>query len=240
MSHKDNEFDCFLSKEAQAINKARLDHLDTLGFTWKERSVLEVGCGIGLHTGFFLDRGCTVLSIDGRARNINYIHEHYPDYKVRWYDLDQIDRWQDLLASDGGYDYCYCYGTLYHLQYPEYVLFRLSELANIIIIETIVDSETQEFAIRFQKERQGADQSYSGVGCRPSREWVMNHLHRFWGHAYTTTTQPDHPEFPTDWNVAAKPFMGLHRRAIFVGSYIPLHYPSLTYELPAYQRKWNG
>src|ERR1700682_5619401 len=54
-------------------NASRQEHLATLGLDLNNKSVLEVGAGIGDHTTFFLDRGCEVLctaprGCSGRSR----------------------------------------------------------------------------------------------------------------------------------------------------------------------------
>ena len=58
---------CAFLTYAQII-KARLDHLASLNLDISEKSVLEVGAGIGLLTGFFEDRGCSILSLKGTGQ----------------------------------------------------------------------------------------------------------------------------------------------------------------------------
>src|SRR5262245_1325089 len=107
--------DVFVKPDALAINKARQDHLATLGLDLANKTVLEVGAGIGLHTQFFVDRGCAVTITDGAPTNVAAIRERYPDHDVRILDLDlPVDA-----DSLGCFDIVYCYGTLYHLQRPD-------------------------------------------------------------------------------------------------------------------------
>ena len=61
-------FVVFHEYNAKAINHARQSHLASLGLDLKGKKVLEVGVGIGLHTPFFLERGCDVTVTDGRPR----------------------------------------------------------------------------------------------------------------------------------------------------------------------------
>lgn len=49
-------------------NARRQEHLATLGLDLGNKSVLEVGAGIGDHTQFFLDRGCKVLCTEPGGR----------------------------------------------------------------------------------------------------------------------------------------------------------------------------
>ena len=59
------DFSVFQEPEALRINRVRQEHLASLGLELHGKSVLEVGAGIGLHTDFFEERGCDVLSTDG-------------------------------------------------------------------------------------------------------------------------------------------------------------------------------
>jgi 2-polyprenyl-3-methyl-5-hydroxy-6-metoxy-1,4-benzoquinol methylase len=72
--------------------------------------VLEVGAGIGLHTPFFLARGCEVTVTDGRPENVAEISRRLPGVKSALVDLE-LDRPIEL----GRFDVVYCYGLLYHL-----------------------------------------------------------------------------------------------------------------------------
>src|SRR5688572_10851078 len=54
-------------------NARRLEHLATLGLPIAGSTVLEVGAGIGDHTSFYLDRGCTVTTVEAREANCHVI-----------------------------------------------------------------------------------------------------------------------------------------------------------------------
>ena len=49
----------FDTPEALEINRARQDHLASLGLDLERKTVLEVGSGVGRHTAFFEKLGCT-------------------------------------------------------------------------------------------------------------------------------------------------------------------------------------
>ncbi len=51
-------------------NQRRQEHLASLGLPIAGASVLEVAAGIGDHTSFFLDRGCSVLSTEARQESL--------------------------------------------------------------------------------------------------------------------------------------------------------------------------
>src|SRR5207249_7328946 len=117
----------FLESDALAINKARLDHLASLQLPIDGKSVLEVGAGIGMLTGFFEDRGCKVLSTDARSENVAEIKRRHPARQVATLDLE---RPEDIARFDR-FDIVFCYGTLYHLAAPEPALEALSPVPDM-------------------------------------------------------------------------------------------------------------
>jgi hypothetical protein len=97
------------------------------------------------------------------------------------------------------------------------------------VVETCV-SANQDRSIELAVETtEDYTQSSTGKGSRPSRKWVFQELGRYFPFVYQTKTQPNHPEFPTDWNNlnSAPPLI----RAVFVASKEPLNLPSLRREL---------
>ena len=218
----------FLESDAVAINKARMTHLAGLHLPIEGKSVLEVGGGIGLLTGFFEERGCKVLSTDARPENVAEMKRRWPRRQVATLDLEQ----PKAIVAMGKFDVVFCYGTLYHLAAPEPALAALSQVADLILLETCV-SPGEEDASPTIVEELTMNQAISGVGSRPTRAWVMNRLRKFWGHGYISVTQPSHPDFPTDWTV---PSSRPNVRAIFVGSKVALDNPLLTSAIPSRHR----
>lgn len=222
-------FAVFLEPEALRINRARQDHLASLGLDLCGKRVLEVGAGIGLHTGFFEERGCHVLSTDANPTNVAEMLRRHPERRIGVLDLDRPAPLADL----GTFDLVYCYGTLYHLRDPDGALARLAQICTgQILVETIV-ARGDYPELHVEVEGRSPNQAIAGLGTRPTRRWVMAALRRHFGHAYTTLDQPDYPDFVTDWSVIG------HRgnlRAVFVGSKHPLSLPALTVTLPVRHR----
>jgi FkbM family methyltransferase len=222
-------FSVFLEPEAQRINHARQTHLASLGLDLQAKRVLEVGAGIGLHTGFFEERGCEILSTDANPLNVAEMLRRYPHGKIGLLDLDRPITLSDL----GRFDIVYCYGTLYHLRDPDGALERLAAVCDgQILVETVVvPGDYPEF--HFVRESSSLNQSVRGIGTRPTRGWVMAALRRHFGHAYATLDQPDYPDFVKDWGLIEH---SSNLRAIFVGSKYPIALPSLTVALPKRHR----
>jgi SAM-dependent methyltransferase len=223
-------FDAFLSEDASAINRARQEHLASLGLEIGGKTVLEVGAGIGLHTPFFLDRGCSVVVTDGNPQNVAEIRRRHPRLRVECVDLDGAAD----LAALGSFDIVYCYGLLYHLADPDRALKRMAAACRgMLLLETCV-SLGKSSEVTFLRDFRSNNQATTGVGCRPTRPWIMDRLKQYFGHAYHSVTQPDHPDFPVDWEM---PETRLLYRAVFVGSRQPLTLPALSAEIPRRQAR---
>lgn len=61
----------------QRINRRRLEHLASLRLPVEGRNVLELGPGIGDLTDFFLERGCAVTAVDGRAEMLEVMRARF-------------------------------------------------------------------------------------------------------------------------------------------------------------------
>ncbi len=223
--YREPRFMSFLEPAALAINKARLSHLASLNLPIENKSVLEVGAGIGLLTGFFEERGCTVTSTDARSENLAEIKKRHPGRRLAKLNLEQpVD-----IEAMGRFDLVFCYGTLYHVAAPEPALEALSRISDMILLETCLSPGEGEAAPKVP-EVLNVNQAYSRTGSRPTRAWVLNRLKRFWGNGYVSLTQPSFPDFPLDFSV---PVTTEVVRAIFVGSKTPLSNPLLVTEIPA-------
>ena len=223
-----NPFDVFLAADALAINRARQEHLASLGLDLAGKRVLEVGAGIGLHTQFFLDRGCEVLVTDGNKENVDEIRRRHPQLRAEHADLDGDADLKRL----GTFDIVYCYGLLYHLARPERAIMRMAEAcAGQLLLETCV-SLGQYSEVIYVRDFRGNNQATTGIGCRPTRKWVMDKLSQYFGNAYHAASQPAYPDFPTDWDCPATRIV---YRAVFVGSKQSLPQPTLLQEIPRKQ-----
>lgn len=210
-------------------NQRRQEHLESLGLSIRGRSVLEVGGGIGDHTQFFIDRGCPVVTSDGRPENVAILRRRYPDIEVRHLDMDHPP-----VSPEKTFDIVYCYGLLYHLKYPaEAIRFLAKSCQGMLLLETLVSYGDADDPHLCREDHRSPTQSVSGIGCRPTRRWVMNRLQECFPFAYMPLTQPRHREFPLDWK---NPSKGVKlTRSVFIGSRTPLVNGLLTQEIPMKQ-----
>ena len=115
-----NPFD---TPEALQLNKARMEHLESLGLPFEGASVLEVGCGVGHFTKWLLETMKVmppVVCVDARAENIEQLRERIVDGAEAF----QIELEQEALPNFA-FDIVLCYGFLYHLENPLAVLRKL-------------------------------------------------------------------------------------------------------------------
>lgn len=204
--------DAFLYFDYLRHDQRRQEHLASLGLDISGSSVLEVGAGIGNHTSFFLDRGCKVLSTEARPENLEVIRGRYPELEVRRLDLDAPDE-----SLDGLFDIVYCYGVLYHLKNPAAAIsYMAHRCRRMLLLETCVSYGSEEAINPCPEPADNLSQSIHGVGCRPTRPWVFNELKRHFEFVYMPLTQPNHKEFPVDWETPdlSKPLV----RSVFIAS----------------------
>jgi SAM-dependent methyltransferase len=220
----------FYSAHYQAHNHARLTHLASLGLPLDARRVLEVGCGPGDHTGFYLERGCTVFSIDARPACIDALRARYPQVGNAVVDMNAPGAFNGL----GQFDVVHCYGLLYHLEDPLTGIASMASVtSDLLLLESCVSARRSEDVYPAGELAEDFTQSIRGRGCRPTRQWLFKSLKQFFPFVYQTRTQPNHQEFPTEWSTASDE-QGL-MRVVLVASRSVLERPLLSPSLLEHQ-----
>jgi len=232
-SNKNMVVDTFHSDHYMRHNQRRLEHLASLGLDLFGKRVLEAGAGVGDHTSFYLDRDCEVLTSDARPENVLALRERFfgnKQVQVVTIDLNQPSE------LDMKFDIVHCYGILYHLEKPDEALeFLCKHCGSLLVLETCVSYGNEASMNPIREPAHDFSQSFTGMGCRPTRPWVVQILSRFMPHVYVTRTQPAHPEFPLDWTETKNDVDEL-KRAVFIASREALDdHPQLTKELPLHQ-----
>ncbi len=229
----------FSSARYQRINEARLSHLASLPIEIERRSVLELGAGPGDLTGFFVDRRCPTTSVDARPENIRELTTRHPSVEGLVIDLDA-----PLEALGRQYDVAFIYGVLYHLGNPgELLRWAAEHCRQYALISTCVSPGEGEELNPVAENAANGTQSASGKGSRPTRRWVLAELSRHFAHSGICRTQPDHFEFPTDWDAAptreSQEAHGLCR-AIFIGSHLPFDERVFSREILQHHQQPDG
>ena len=211
------------------LNQRRQEHLATLGLDLRDRRVLEVGAGIGDHTSYFLDRGCSVLALEPRYENCLVFARTM--HELRAQGCAAVKRC-DLVNCDveslgefvrDSFDVIYCYGVLYHVADPVAALHSLAaRCTDLFLLETAVRFGAQESVATGYEDHRVPSQSIHGGGNRPTRPWLLKQLKSLFAHVYVPHTQPAHEEFPTDWTDASPDRGKEYTRAIFIASRRPI------------------
>lgn len=214
----------FRSDSYMRINARRLEHLASLALPLRNARVLELGAGVGDLTSFFLDRDCSVLSLEGREENATCYRQQFasdPRASITVADLN------DPPALSERFDIVFCYGLLYHLAEPHRCLRWMTEHCDgMIALSSCVTAGDSSEINPTQENAEFASQALDGRACRPSRRWIYDTLGAHMEYVYTTHTQPAHDEFPLDWSSPTPSHTGLHR-AIFIASRTPIENEAL-------------
>jgi len=214
----------------QRHNQRRQEHLASLRLPIIGKSVIEVGAGIGDHTSFFLDRGCEVVSTDGRAQLLEVLKTKHQNITTFEWNVETPAP-NGLAASQ----IVYAYGLLYHTANPKKALEHMASVClETLLLETCVSYGSQE-VIHFENEDDDPTQALKGLGCRPTRPWIFNNLKKLFAHVYLTTSQPWHEEFPIDWINGQSRNPQLLSRSVFVASRTPIINDNLSTVLLDYQ-----
>jgi SAM-dependent methyltransferase len=209
----------FETPEAHRINRARLEHLASLGLPLERRSVLDVGSGPGHLAQFFVERGCRVLSTDSRTENVERLRELYPAHEA-----EKLDVEYDPIEPLGNFDVIFCYGLLYHLENPALALRKLTGACDeLLLLETMVCDSPLPI-LRLEDEYLSLNQAMRGIAHRPSPAWVAMVFDRIGMHnVYLAAEPPAHPDYQFDWkDDLATERDGHLLRAIFVASRAPV------------------
>lgn len=87
---------------------------------WKDKLVLEIGCGIGTDLLMFSHYGAEVWGVDDSYVSLDLALERFLPYPDRKYKIvvDNAEEWLPL----GPFDLIYSFGVLHHTPHPEKVL----------------------------------------------------------------------------------------------------------------------
>jgi Methyltransferase domain len=226
--------EAFHTYEYLRHNARRLEHLASLRIPVADMTVLELGAGIGDHTGYYLDRGCNVVITESRLANLNILSARFPGEKIV-----QLDMEAPQPVRGAPFDVIHCYGLLYHLKNPEQALkFMGMHCRKLLFLETCVSFGSGKEINLVTEDATHSTQAVSGLGSRPTRPWIFEQLQRYFPHVYCPRTQPNHDEFPLDWTAPAKHHSKYRlQRSVFVASRHELANDVLIAELPELQTR---
>lgn len=215
----------FEDETARMINVARVAWLEAADLPVHGKRVIDVGCGVGHFASFYLERGCSVVGIDGRAENIEVLRARLPHVEGHVGDVQYTS-----LRALGDFDIVHCFGLLYHLDSPVAAMRRIADACDeMLILETMVCDSSRP-VVALADESRSWNQALAGLGCRPSPAYVALALNRVgFPFVYGSTRAPDHPDFLFDFkNDLAVERDGHNLRCMFVASRRPVNSGALT------------
>lgn len=221
--------EAFDKPAASQINEARLAHLASLKLPLEGKRVLDIGCGVGHLAQFFVQRGCEVVCVDGRAENIAQLRQLYPGITAYVADVET-----QPLSDFGNFDVVFCYGLLYHLENPIAALRNIASVRpSLFLLETMV-CDSHFPVLRLDDETKAYSQALHGLGCRPSPTFIVAALNRIgFSYIYGPKHAPKHPDFRFRWRNNLDVTKNNHSlRCIFVVSATPLRHRHLINLLP--------
>jgi hypothetical protein len=193
-----------------------MEHLASLDLPIAGRSVLELGAGVGSLSPFFISHARTVLIVEGRSENIAVLQKRYDKSHFPHVDILQMDLESTRRKAVDTYDIVFCYGLLYHMTDPiRLIEWIASHCSHYLILETCVS--TTGGVNNVSEDEENITQSLNGVGCRPGRAWLFEELKKCFRHVYMPVTQPDHEQFPIDWE-KTQDEPGVLTRSIYIAS----------------------
>jgi SAM-dependent methyltransferase len=214
----------FETPEAHAINRARLEHLASLGLFLECRRVLDLGGGVGHLAQFFVERGCAVVATDARKSNVETMRRLYPSLDARVVDVEGD------LSHLGRFDVVFSYGLLYHVENPILALRNMAAVCDsLLLIETMVCDSPLPIA-RLDDEPLSSNQALRGLAHRPSPTYLAMALNRIGlEHVYAPVHPPEHPDYRFEpFHDLAYARDGHLLRAVFIASRQPLPNESLV------------
>jgi len=215
----------FDTPEALEINRARMDHLDSMGLPLAGKRVLDVGAGVGHLAQFFISKGCEVICVDGREENIAALSHRYPGLRGIVLNVES-----DPLAALGRFDIVFCYGLLYHLENPIAAIRNMEAVCDeILLLETVVTDHHLPL-LRLDEETYAVSQALRGFGSRPSPSYVVFSLTSAgFAAVYAPLRPPQHPDFEVEWRDDLSFSRDGHLlRSIFIASRREIDNPGLV------------
>jgi hypothetical protein len=185
-------------------NARRLEHLAALHLDLANKSVLELGAGIGDHSIFYLDRGCTVTAVEARAENVLVLQERMRDYPEAW-DPGRLTVMHAPVERLGGqdglarYDVVHCYGLLYHVADPRAVLTAAAQhCSGLFLLETKVRLADRSPVL--EEDRHNPTNAVDGRVTLMTRDELLAHLAVLFSYVYVPHVPVAHEQFPADWD----------------------------------------
>ena len=167
-------------------------------------SALDLGCGVGHFSKFLLDRGFSVVAIDGREENVKEGQRRYPEITFLAKNVED-----PALYEIGTFDFVLCVGLLYHLENPFRAIRNLySVTSKLLLIESMCVPGLDP-TMDLLDEGPGEDQGLNSVAFYPSEPCLIKMLYRAgFPFVYGFDWPPEDAQFSTTlWRKRSRTFL---------------------------------
>jgi SAM-dependent methyltransferase len=206
---------------AKQFVDARKDLLDEILPELKSQAslhtALDVGCGVGIFSGYLHEQGFKVVSFDGRPENVAEASTRFPGIEFHTANVEASE-----VQQFGSFDLVICLGLLYHLENPFRAIRNLHALTGkVLLIESMCVPERRPILL-FSDEWQGEDQGLNFVAFYPSEACLTKMLHRSgFPFVYRVLRLPAHQDFQAS-------FLRKRARTMLAASKVPLNVSFLS------------
>jgi SAM-dependent methyltransferase len=190
----------FNDKKSLDFDNVRFKHFDYMNIYLKDKTVLELGAGIGNHTKFLKEKmPRKIVSVEGRADNLEILKKRFlsPDGKTKitpTYNVVPVlhDLEKPMSFPDEKFDWIYNYGLLHHLKNPFKFIKSLSSINHdAMVLETRVELTGGE---NVSDEPTHKSNSLKGKCSRPNLDKLIELLKTIYSNVSCSEQQPEH-----DW-----------------------------------------
>lgn len=214
----------------------RLEHIAGLHLPIFGKSVTDVGAGLGFMASYFLDRMCAVRLVDVSPTLLNLARLHFaasepPDVENLSFQAIDLDgaRAGDLERRQ----VTVCCDMLWQAKDIDWSLRALAEMTDeILLLETrFAFGRRENLFVNADPDPDKMGNVRIASNVYPTRAWLWSKLGELFEHVYATRTQPNHPDFPLDWNSRNGYSSDGFGRGVFVASRRPIQSPWLSSSL---------
>jgi len=166
---------------------------------FKNKRILELGCGHGDIGALFAELGAVVVCLDGRNANINIAKLKHRNIKNITFIQCNLE---NEFAQFGTFDLIVNFGLIYHIKNVERHLACCFSMADDVLIETVVCDSTDPQKMYYCAERPDVnEEALEGVGSRPSPYYIERIAteHNFEFTRYFTSDLNGGGAFRYDW-----------------------------------------
>lgn len=186
----------FMYLNARFYNMERIKWIKSLNIDFKNKTILEIGCGgCGDFTRFLYSEGASdIICCDARINVLEHLISRLkttiPNIKEKCIELN-VEDLNDIeyKLKDKKFDIILCVGLLYHINNPIEFLNKCKCLSNNLILETMLTQNSDSF-IQCNEDKNNINQSFSGIGNRINKEYLYNYLTQIYNDV-DISKQPD-------------------------------------------------